>query len=312
MVNIWNRFMVDASPKADSDAVGAVIDTKSGRLPPWLLFAEQLPKNTSRRVPAFFVISRTLGSIRRYRQLATSSFHSHPTRRLAMADEKPTKSNWLKALGTSVFGLVSGAVLMYTTSFVNYFVKPKPLANFAYQAQGLEVTFSNRSTNANQGWWDFGDGSTLEPFSSDRETITHKYPRPGVYTAKLSLTNLFGDQNDRSVPVTLDDSQHGPSPAIEKFTVTSLKPDLTAPVTLRVESAVKNASLSIWSAGDVRPLEIMQDPAANQDRLVTFTEPGTYSIRLVAVNGKEAVEKTEKITVAKGNDSHARRFGREL
>lgn len=222
-----------------------------------------------------------------------------------MAEEKTAKSTWLKAIGTSIFGLVSGAVLMYVSPLVNTFVKPsKPLANFSQQPQGLEVTFSNRSTNATQGWWDFGDGSTLEPYNPNQETIKHTYPRPGVYSAKLSLSNFLGDENDRTVSVNLDATQDK-SPAIETFKVTPIKADLTAPVTLRVESAVKNAELSIWSAGDVRPLEITHDPSLRQDRLVTYTEPGTYSIRLVAVNGKQTVEKTEQINIAKGNGLHA-------
>src|SRR5438045_1217889 len=72
---------------------------------------------------------------------------------------------WFKAILTSIFGLFSGACLMYLSPLVDKVIKPsKPVANFAYQAQGLKVTFQNRSTGGQEGWWDFGDGSALEPF----------------------------------------------------------------------------------------------------------------------------------------------------
>lgn len=209
-------------------------------------------------------------------------------------------SGWLKAGITSVLGLVSGAALMSLTPLVHNAVKPaKPVANFAFQTQGLMVTFQNRSQGGNQGWWDFGDGSALEPFSSSQDTVVHTYHRPGVYPAKLSLRNLLGEENERNVSVVLDGAAI-PVPVIETFQVVPIRPDCTAPATFRILSKVKNAQTGVLALGDDRPLEFLADPAAAQDRLVTYKEPGYYTIKLVALNGKQTAEKSETVFVNLG------------
>src|SRR5262249_14822377 len=130
----------------------------------------------------------TLDSQPHFRVSYRSRNPRHLSRRTIMAEEKaPSKvSGWIKALFTSVFGLVSGAALMDLTPLVNNVIKPgKPVPNFAQQASGLTVTFNNRSTGGTHGWWDFGDGSALEPYEPDKDTITHTYPRSGNYNVKL-------------------------------------------------------------------------------------------------------------------------------
>ena len=106
-----------------------------------------------------------------------------------MAEEKAPSyvRGWIKAGITSVMGLCSGAVLMYVSPLVTTVIKPgKPLANFSEHVDGLTVTFQNRATGASDGWWDFGDGSPLEPFATSQDTITHTYPNTGNYNVKLS------------------------------------------------------------------------------------------------------------------------------
>src|SRR5579864_3740249 len=109
------------------------------------------------------------------------------------AGERPASklAGWLKGLLTSLLGLCSGAVLMYASPLIDRVVKPaKPLANFAAQPQGLQVAFQNRTTGATEGWWDFGDGSALEPFVPTQPVVNHSYPKPATYSCKLSIRNL--------------------------------------------------------------------------------------------------------------------------
>lgn len=213
------------------------------------------------------------------------------------------KSGWLKALATSAVGLFSGAVLMYVSPLVNTVIKPgKPIANFSHQADGLVVKFQNRSTGGTDGWWDFGDGSALEPFSASQDTLSHAYPRPGTYTAKLLLRNFLGEENERSVSINVDGSSGSP-PVIEAFQVVPLKPDNNAPATFRLVSRIKNADLCIWSLGDDRPLDVSSDNSTTQERLVTIKEAGYYTLRLVAVAGKQTAEKAETVFVAMGDNS---------
>src|ERR1019366_7906694 len=118
---------------------------------------------------------------------------------------KVTLAGWIKAVITSIVGLVSGAMLVYLTPVVNNVIKPsKPLANFSTQVNGLTVNFNNRSAGGVQGWWDFGDGTALEPFDPKVNNISHTYAKPGPYNVKLSLQNLIGEEEDRSGPLTIE------------------------------------------------------------------------------------------------------------
>jgi hypothetical protein len=207
-------------------------------------------------------------------------------------------AGWLKGLVTTVLGLCSGAVLMYASPLIDRVVKPaKPVANFAAQLEGLQVTFQNRSTGGSEGWWDFGDGSALEPYVVGQTTLAHTYAKPGGYTAKLSLRNLLGDENERSVSVNLDGALPM-APAIESFTVMSMSPTPYAPATFRVVSKLKNADVCVWALGEDRPLEVSTDVAGNQERTVCFKHPGNHAIRLAVFNGKQVVEKSEIVRVA--------------
>src|SRR5262245_50936453 len=180
-----------------------------------------------------------------------------------MAEEKSdgVKSvvgGWIKALVTGVVSLVTGAVIMYLTPLVNSAIKPaKPVANFAAQTDGLTVNFNNRSTGGTQGWWDFGDGTALEPFDDKLEVVKHNYARPGVYSVKLTLQNLIGESNDRTAQVTLDAATTPASPEIVAFDLKPLTPDQRVPAVYKLLGKVKAATHCILSYGDDRPTEIL-------------------------------------------------------
>src|SRR4051812_6728711 len=91
-----------------------------------------------------------------------------------MAEEK-SSGGWLKAVVGTVTGLLGGAAGMYVPPLVDSVIKPsKPLANFAVESSGLQVTFQNRSAGT-EGYWDFGDGSALEPVNMTAPTVTHAF-----------------------------------------------------------------------------------------------------------------------------------------
>jgi PKD repeat protein len=226
-----------------------------------------------------------------------------------MSDEKPqgvagTLAGWMKALISSVIGLVSGAVLMYLTPLVNNAIKPpKPVANFATQTTGLSVDFNNRSTGGVQGWWDFGDGSALEPFDPKTENVNHAYAKPGSYSVKLSLANLLGEENDRTAAVIVTaDSAAAAGPAIDQFDLHPLDRRQVAPANYQLTGKVKNADYCILCYGDARPMEIL-DATVAQHRYVTFEQAGKYTIRLAAVNGKQVIEQTRTIQVGANDGS---------
>ncbi len=221
-----------------------------------------------------------------------------------MADEKEKSGNGiLKAVTTSLVGMLSGAVIMYVSPLVNSAIKPpKPVPNFSYSLDGVTATFNNRSTGGAQGWWDYGDGSALEPFSPNQAAIAHKFPGAGSYTVKLLLHNLIGEEVERSAPVKIE--AQTPPPTIDDFQVTAITANRsgssqypTAPATFRITSKLKNADLVIWSIDD-QPLELVNDAGQGSlERFVTFANYGSKKIRLMAVSGKNKIEKEADVWV---------------
>ena len=96
----------------------------------------------------------------------------------------PAKKNWLRAGAVGVLGLFGGSATMYATALFNTVVKPgKPVANFGAKVAGLDVTVEPKAIGES-GWWDFGDGSALEPFDPAKASLAHTY-------AKLGHTGLL-------------------------------------------------------------------------------------------------------------------------
>jgi PKD repeat protein len=206
-------------------------------------------------------------------------------------------STWLKTLIGTLAGLLSGAFMMYLSPVLDKVVKPsKPVANFALDHQGTTVTFYNRSSGGSEGWWDFGDGSSLEPLVPKQESITHTYAAPGDYIAKLTLRNLLGEESERTVNVQLEGT-HSDPPAILSLDAAPISTGAYAPATFRVVSQSKNAKLCVWDYGDDRNLEISTESPNNQDRYVVFRKAGGYMVKEAAVNGDQAVEKSTIVYV---------------
>jgi PKD repeat protein len=207
-------------------------------------------------------------------------------------------SSWLKAAVGTVAGLLSGAAMMYISPLIDRVVKPaKPLANFAVEHEGTTVTFQNRSTGTHDGWWDFGDGAALEPVDPTQQTVTHTYAGPGDYTAKLTVNNLIGDENERVVSLHLDGSAPAQGPEIAALTVEPVSPGSYAPATFHITAQLKNAQICVWDLDDNRPMEVTKEAAATQERLVTFDRPGSWKLNLVAVNGTQTAQKSVDVKV---------------
>lgn len=202
---------------------------------------------------------------------------------------------WVKGVIGAGLGLFSGAAAMYATAIVDTVVKPaRPVANFAVSADGLTVTCLNRASGES-GWWDFGDGSPLEPFSPAQEAVTHQYARPGSYAVKLTVRNFLTDENDRTVPVDLTGSPQALPPAITALKVEPIGPRAVAPATFRIRGEVQNTERVIWDLGDRVEVGTETGPF---DRLVVFERPGQFPIQLIGHAGKQAVKQWAVVNVA--------------
>jgi PKD repeat protein len=217
---------------------------------------------------------------------------------MAEQESAPAKSKgWLKLAVGAVGGIASGVVAMYVTAAVNWVAKPAPpVANFRFDTAGLIVQFHDMSTGG-QGWWDFGDGSPLEPVSSDRPTVPHTYPQSGDYTVKMTLHNILGEAHERSVTVRLSAKAAAETTRVVSLEAVPISPGGYAPATFRLTSKLSNAQLCVWDLGDEQPMEVVTGPGEGQDRLVTFRRPGRHLIRLAAVNGPNNDQKSQTVTV---------------
>ena len=217
-----------------------------------------------------------------------------------MADEKTGgKGGLVKAGLGGMAGLMAGFVGVYATSVVNQVAKPsKPVANFAVSAEGLTVVCQNHASG-DSGWWDFGDGTPLEPFADGDQVIKHTYAKPGNYSVKLTVRNYFADENERTVPVDMTQpAVNTPAGglAVNNFTATAVGGVTSAPATFRVKGDVANADKVLWDTGGDH-LEVTDSPGAFE-KLVVFEKPGTYPIQVIGYNGKNAVKRSATVTVS--------------
>ncbi len=213
-----------------------------------------------------------------------------------MAEQKSFRG-WLKTILGTLTGLISGAAFMYVTPLVDRIAKPaRPLANFAVETDGLTATFHNRYTG--EGWWDFGDGSPLEPATVKQDSVAHTYSKPGTYPAKLIVRNFVGEEHERAVALNVTvGSQTAAMPSITLFEATPIGSEHTAPATFRVVAQTANAERCLWDFGGDKPLEVAADSLGKQERFVTFAAAGPRVIQLVALNGGAAVRRTVTVQV---------------
>ncbi|HYH64588.1 MAG TPA: PKD domain-containing protein, partial [Urbifossiella sp.] len=185
----------------------------------------------------------------------------------------------------------------YATALIDRVVKPSlPVANFAAAADGLTVTCQNHATGET-GWWDFGDGTPLEPFAPGVPSVSHTYTKAGSYSVKLVVRNFTADENERSVAVEVGaGGKGGPGllPRIATFAVQPVSPAAVAPATFRLTADVTNADSCVFDYGDGR-MEVAG--GGKIDRLVTFDKPGPFSIQLVAHNATAAAKQGASVKV---------------
>ena len=213
----------------------------------------------------------------------------------AAAPAKKSGFGLFKAVLGGCAGLATGVIGVYATAFVDSVAKPgKPVANFAVRAEGLNVSFQNQATGQS-GWWDYGDGSPLEPYEPEK-SVAHTYAKPGNYSAKLTVRNFLNEENERTVPVDLAAGAANAGPVISDFTVEPVGGAATAPATFRIRGEVRNADRVIWDLGGDK-LEVTDSPGVFE-KLVVIERAGRYPIQMIGLTGKTPVRKVTTVDVA--------------
>ena len=157
------------------------------------------------------------------------------------------------------------------------FIVVAPLASpsFTSIGDGNTVTFTNTSTNTTSYSWDFGDGN-----SSTESNPVHTYSEDGQYTVVLTATNDCGSQTIEQVVVTSSVPQAG-------FTSTGTSG--CGPLTVSfTDQSTSNTTSWEWSFPGGTP-----SSSTEQNPVVVYDVPGTYSVTLVASNNSGATNATE-------------------
>ncbi len=196
-----------------------------------------------------------------------------------MADA-PAKKSLVKIVIGSALGLGTGVGAMYFNAAFDKLVKPaKPLANFQVTSDVLTVTCENRASGQS-GYWDFGDGTALESFDPNAQTVQHVYAKPGKYDVRLIVRNFLMEETNRSVSVELSSNGAAASnpPRILDLKVQTITDQV--PATFRITGKVQNADELIWRLGD--KTEHLAAAGEQIDRYVTFDSDGRFPIVLTA------------------------------
>ncbi|MFK7808980.1 MAG: PKD domain-containing protein, partial [Saprospiraceae bacterium] len=160
-------------------------------------------------------------------------------------------------------------------------VNTVPVGSFTSTVTGSLVTFENNSINATSYSWNFGDGNT-----SESTNPTHTYDGDGTYTVTLIATNNCGSVTVTGVVVISTDPVAG-------FSATPTTGCSPLEVSFMDDSS-PNTTSWLWTFEGGTPAT-----STEQNPVVTFNDPGTYDVTLVATSpgGDNTFSQTDYIIV---------------
>ena len=201
-------------------------------------------------------------------------------------------------IGISLLGLASLPVAAAdsTNTGSGYIVVTNPpVADFFASTQHGSPPFVVSFADTSRGYtpmtyaWDFGDGTT-----SDRENPTHTYMADGEYTVSLTVTNQYGSDTK----IVNGFIAVGNQPVAD---FSAAPPDGSLPLTVSFTDTSENKpSAWNWDFGD-GGISTETNPTH------TYTQPGTYSVRLKVSNtfGSDTISRTSLISVGSPASSPA-------
>lgn len=153
-----------------------------------------------------------------------------------------------------------------------------PVANFTFEISDLVATFTNTSSNATSYAWDFGDNTG----TSTEVNPAYTYANAGTYSVQLTASNN-GESSVITKEVTVNVAVATPIAGFT-FSTTNLAATFTNTST--------NATSYAWDFGDSTGTSTEANPS------YTYTQEGTYSVKLTASNNGETSVITKQVTVA--------------
>lgn len=150
----------------------------------------------------------------------------------------------------------------------------QPIAKFSYTVKEKKVAFTNLSTNAQQFYWTFGDGS-----STSEENPVKTYSSAGTYVVTLKATNIT---KTAICEETITVSNAMPQ-AKFSYSADGLE------VSFKNQST--NAQTYLWNFGNGKT-STLKEPT------ITYDAAGTYAVTLTAKNGDLENSTKQNITVS--------------
>lgn len=145
-------------------------------------------------------------------------------------------------------------------------VSPVPVAAFSADTvcANAATLFTDHSTSAVAWAWDFGDGSPVNTGNSQ----AHTYASAGAYTAKLTVTNMYGCTDMISHTVIVH-----PNP-VSSYSATTACNGYATAFTDNSTAAVAWA----WNYGDASAIDNSQSPSH------IYSNTGNYNVSLLVTN----------------------------
>jgi PKD repeat protein len=157
-------------------------------------------------------------------------------------------------------------------------VPEAPAAGFTFQANNLDVQFTDTSTGqVDTRQWDFGDGTT-----SAEANPTHSYAAPGTYNVTLTVANA-GGQNATTQQVAVT----APLPSAPTSAFTFQANNLDVAFTDASSGQVDTYS---WNFGDGATSD-QRNPSHS------YAAPGTYDVTLTVANAGGQNASTQQVAV---------------
>lgn len=155
-------------------------------------------------------------------------------------------------------------------------ILPVPDANFTFDVNGNEVTFTNTSQAGPNAvyTWDFDDGNF-----SNEENPVHVYTQDGTYSVILTIDDICGfDNRTRNIVIATAPTANfaaNPTSGCGSFEVAF------------TNTSTSNATIFDWEFPGGSPASsILPNP------VVTYSTPGSYPVSLTATNAQGSNTKT--------------------
>lgn len=180
---------------------------------------------------------------------------------------------------------LAGSDVQFNPNYIT--VHPQTVSDFDFSINGMQVSFTNQSSNATSYTWSFGDG-----FTSDDEDPTHTYSQGGVYTVTLTSTGICGDAIS-TAQVTIE------SLPVANFSFQQNGDCAPAQVQYTNQSSSNVTGFKWTFEGGTPSISSQANP------LVTYNSAGTFDVQLVvfAPAGNDTLSMSSVITV--GNQPSA-------